>query len=298
MFARFVLGWRPFNKGLPWIYTTIGICFLTFPIVLTIEVVRHSPFFLPGYEAVIALVCTGIVALYSIWGANHLRVKTVQVDSQGQLAGKSIVQISDVHIGSRSKHFLESVMDKVNQLDPTWLVVTGDLIDSHRTGSNELKPLQSGERTKLMVVGNHERYEGLDHVSQLISETGVTLLRNESFSEDGVQFVGVDDNDNPEFLRSQLNRIEPDNNLFKILLYHRPHGIEAAAAWGFDLMLSGHTHRGQIFPFSAVVRRYFRLIHGTHHIDNMTLHISMGTGTWGPILRLGSQSEVTQIVFT
>ena len=70
-----------------------------------------------------------------------------------------------------------------------------------------------------------------------------------------------------------------------------------AAAWGFDLMLVGHTHRGQIFPFQLIVKRFFALTHGTHRFDQMTLHISTGTGTWGPILRLGSHNEITRIVF-
>ena len=62
-------------------------------------------------------------------------------------------------------------------------------------------------------------------------------------------------------------------------------------------MLVGHTHKGQIFPFQLVVKRFFQLTHGTHRFDEMTLHISSGTGTWGPIMRLGSSNEITHLVF-
>jgi predicted MPP superfamily phosphohydrolase len=78
-------------------------------------------------------------------------------------------------------------------------------------------------------------------------------------------------------------------------MYHRPDGLEAAAEAGLDLMLSGHTHNGQIYPFSLLVRSQFSRICGRYQQGDTTLYVSPGTGTWGPVMRLGSANEVTLI---
>ena len=83
-----------------------------------------------------------------------------------------------------------------------------------------------------------------------------------------------------------------------MLLYHRPNGARDAARWGVDVMMSGHTHNGQIYPFNFLVKRMFPLTAGSFDVDGMLLHVCPGTGTWGPLLRLGSRSEITQVTFT
>ena len=93
--------------------------------------------------------------------------------------------------------------------------------------------------------------------------------------------------------RTQLAHLDLDQEAFKILLYHRPDGLEAAAACGIDLMLTGHTHAGQIIPFNLVVKRFFAHIRGLATYGPTTLYVSPGTGTWGPVMRLGSRSEIT-----
>jgi len=92
-----------------------------------------------------------------------------------------------------------------------------------------------------------------------------------------------------------LRALEPAPDAFRILLYHRPDGAEDAALWGAHLMLCGHTHNGQIVPFNYVVRRVFPRIQGRYDVDGMQLYVSPGTGTWGPVLRLGSRSEISLI---
>jgi len=91
----------------------------------------------------------------------------------------------------------------------------------------------------------------------------------------------------------QLSQLELDPEAFKILLYHRPMGLEAAAEHGIDLMLTGHTHAGQIMPFNLVVKRVFAHVRGLATHGPTTLYVSPGTGTWGPVMRLGSRSEIT-----
>lgn len=295
--GRFIFRIRMPSSLMPLLYSAIGCCFLFFPVVLLLEVIRWVPGFPNGFESPIAVASVLVCAVYALLNAQRLQVKTVRISGNPELDNQSIVQLSDVHIGSRSTKYLQRIVNKVKRLDPTWVVITGDLLDSSQIGHAELEPLRQIADRTLLVTGNHERYEGIDRVTSMLESLGITVLRNEEVDALPFQFVGVDDHDSPRFLIEQLRRFEPLQDAYRVLLYHRPHGMEHASEWGFDLMLVGHTHRGQIFPFHFIVRRFFRLIHGTHRFGRMTLHISSGTGTWGPILRFGSRNEITRVVF-
>jgi predicted MPP superfamily phosphohydrolase len=121
------------------------------------------------------------------------------------------------------------------------------------------------------------------------------VLRNRAVIDNGVQFIGIDDMDDAMQVSRQLARINVESEPYVILLYHRPRGLEAAAEAGVDLMLSGHTHNGQIVPFNLIVKRVFEQMRGLYYYAQATLYVSSGTGTWGPIMRLGTRSEITLI---
>ena len=94
-------------------------------------------------------------------------------------------------------------------------------------------------------------------------------------------------------VEKELTSLEVDQNGFSILMYHRPIGFESAQKAGVDLMISGHTHKGQIFPFNLVVKSVFRYLAGLYRGAKGDLYVSQGTGTWGPIMRIGSVAEIT-----
>ena len=296
--TRFVLRLRMPERLMPWLYSIVGCCFLMFPVVITLEIVRWVPGFPQGFESPTAIAGALLLTVYALLNAQRVQIRTVRIGDEPHAAGCSIVQLSDIHIGSRSTNYLDRIVDKVVRLDPSWVVITGDLLDSSNVGVAELAPLRRIANRTLMVTGNHERYEGIERVTTMLESLGITVLRNEEKEAKPFQFVGIDDHDSPTILESQLRLFNPAENAYRVLLYHRPHGMAHAAAWGFDLMLVGHTHRGQIFPFRFVVKRFFEKTHGTHRFGDMTLHISTGTGTWGPVLRLGSRNEITHFVFT
>ena len=112
---------------------------------------------------------------------------------------------------------------------------------------------------------------------------------------DGVQFIGIDDAESKSQVATEITKLQPSLDKYRILLYHRPDRGEAAAAWGVDLMLTGHTHRGQLVPFNLLVKRVFPRLYRDYKIGDMTLYVSPGTGTWGPVMRLGSKCEITLI---
>jgi len=205
------------------------------------------------------------------------------------------VQISDVHVGSRSPAFLQKVVSQVNQHKPDIVVITGDLLDASTVGSNDLAALNQLACPAYMCIGNHERYVDLDKALDSIASHGVTILRDESLTIDGIQLIGIDDRDKPDALPAILDKIQIDPALFSILLYHRPDGWQAALDKNIRLTLAGHTHAGQMFPFGFLVKRQYPNMAGLFTSEEKSLYVSVGTGTWGPIFRLGTQCEMTVI---
>jgi len=238
----------------------------------------------------ISLLC-GIVGL--VVAMNPI-IKKIKFSSPKLNSPVRFVQITDMHIGSRSKSFLESVIYKINQLEPDFVCITGDLIDASGIQVSELKSLKSIIGPIYFCTGNHEKYEDLDEILERLSSLGINVLRNDTcYFRGDLQVIGVDDMDDALQVKNQLQHIDVDRSAFALLLYHRPRGLADAAEAGVDLMLSGHTHAGQIMPFNLVVGRVFDMVKGMYEQGDTRLYVSQGTGTWGPVMRFGTQSEIT-----
>ena len=233
------------------------------------------------------------LTVYSLINAMRLKVKTIEISAP---VNKRIANWSDVHLGSVSRRHLEQLVEKTNALNPDLVLITGDLVDPQgNLTSDSLTPLNALTAPAYFVTGNHERYVGLDKVMSLLEKTPVIMLRNEVVLFDSLQLIGIDDSDNPDQVRRNLSGLELNPDMYTILLYHQPEGFKDAEAAGVDLMLSGHTHNGQIWPFNRVVRLRFKYVKGLHKIGNMKLYVSTGSGTWGPPMRLGSRNLITLI---
>ena len=165
------------NQLMPWLYSTIGCCFLFFPTVVVLEIARWVPGFPTGSESLIAIVCVVVLAIYAMLNAQRLHVKTVRLDALKGSADQTIVQLSDVHIGSRSPAYLTRIVKRVRKLNPDWVVITGDLLDAPTVAQEQLEPLREIAHQTLFVTGNHERYEGIDRVTSILTDLGVTVLR-------------------------------------------------------------------------------------------------------------------------
>ena len=186
-----------------------------------------------------------------------------------------------------------------NELKPDVVLVTGDLFDGSIPVEEEmLAPLDKLEAPSYFSTGNHEEYEGLDYVRTTIRHLEMKLLDSELVEFKGVQIVGVNDRQSiPKDLSldSILSGLAIDQSKPAILMYHTPVEWEAARKNGIDLMLSGHTHAGQVFPFNFLVRIFFKYVRDLYQEDGKYLHVTPGTGTWGPPMRLGSRNQVTLI---
>jgi hypothetical protein len=235
----------------------------------------------------------GGLILYALLNARVVQIKELTVPAP---VDKTIVHLSDIHVGSVSPRHLKGLVDMANRQNPDLFVITGDLMDSWSGLSDRsFASLREIQVPIYFVTGNHERYTGMKRVEDLVSRTPMIPLRNRMVEWEGIQLIGIDDSENAERIEAKINEFNIDPLKYSILLYHRPDVFEAAAEKGIDLMLSGHTHNGQIVPFNFVVKSRFPRIQGLHKIGESTLFISMGSGTWGPPMRLGSRSQIVVI---
>jgi predicted MPP superfamily phosphohydrolase len=262
-----------------------------------------------------ALVIAGIVVPGLIWGFVSARrtpgVERVNVPIKGLhkgFDGLRIVQITDVHIGDTlDRRFLRRVVDQVNALKPDIIAVTGDLIDGSVTRlRDEVAALAElkGKHGAFYVTGNHEYYHGAAAWLAEAKRLGLEPLHNEHrvLKDGAAQLVvaGVPDLEGARFAETHAPRADvafqgAPEGVPRILLAHQPRFARHAKDHQVQLMLSGHTHGGQIFPFMFFVRLQQPVIAGFRELWGVPVYTSRGTGYWGPPFRVGPSSEITEL---
>ncbi len=276
----------------------LGMVFLLLSILLVYEVFR---FFIPLQPKTAALLMTGIAVLLSLYGiinALFITVNTVDIPMQGLENPLKIVQLSDIHVGTiHNSGFLTRIVDKTNALGPDLVLITGDLFDGIGPVNRQtIEPLTKLMAKTYFVIGNHERYDDMEKIQSILPDAGVEMLRNRIADFRGVQIVGVDAPlRDGEKSNSVVGTLPIDRARPSILMYHVPVGIDEAVKAGINLQLSGHTHNGQLFPFTLFAKLLYPQVKGLYTINGMHLYVSPGTGTWGPPMRIGSSNEVTLI---
>ena len=167
-----------------------------------------------------------------------------------------------------------------------------DYPDSQRTQLPDIALLKNLKAPVLFVTGNHEGYVGSVKVTKSLTASNVKVLHNKRVDYDGIQIIGIDNNVKKKDLEQILQQININKAKFSILMYHRPVELKTLSQTGLDLVLSGHTHAGQIFPFNYIVRLFHKPLSGLHKYNNTYQYVTSGAGTWGPRMRLGSRSEI------
>ncbi len=259
----------------------------------------------------IAILVSFAVVIYGYFEALHIRTEHVTVKTckiPEKIGRFRVVQISDVHLGlivgeSRLKRILRQVRDA----RPDILVSTGDLVDGQMDDLEMLTDMFqkiSATYGKFAVTGNHEFYAGIDRALAFTEKAGFTVLRGEGLTVSNfLNVAGVDDparkRYGPDREASEKALLEKmPREKFTLFLKHQP-VISSESLGMFDLQLSGHTHKGQIFPFNLVTKIFYRMHTGLSKVDgNALLYVSRGSGTWGPPVRFLSPPEVTVIDIT
>jgi predicted MPP superfamily phosphohydrolase len=210
----------------------------------------------------------------------------------------TIVAASDLHlgfgIGSRE---LARWIEIINLERPDAVLFAGDAIDS------STRPLWSGDYAAVLrrldapsgvfaVPGNHEYISGVEESLRFLEQAGVRVLRDSvAMIADGVAVVGRDDASNRGRATVASLTAGLPEGVATILLDHQPLDLDEAADAGIDLQISGHTHRGQLWPATWITDRLFERSHGALQKGSTNYYITQGLGIWGGKFRLGSRSE-------
>lgn len=262
----------------------------------------------PFYLFVVPLLVSISLNVYGYFQAKNILNEQITIQTPkipSEIGRLRIVQISDVHIGMiiREKR-LEKILAAVKLTEPDILLSTGDLLDGQTDNlmpaANMLRDIRP-KFGKFAVTGNHEFFAGIEKSLAFHRQAGFLLLRGETLTLAGlVNIAGVDDSTGniigdykyvPE--KELLAKFPKDT--FTLLLKHRP-VIEPESLGLFDLQLSGHTHRGQIYPFILLTRLVFPYHSGYHDLPKGSrLYVNGGAGTWGPPIRFRAPPEITVI---
>jgi hypothetical protein len=247
--------------------------------------------------APLMVAATGALVAVSLCIPRFVIMREVEIPTPKLEHPLRIVHISDVHIGAaHGPESLGKIVRMTNSAKPDLVLITGDLADSPLDpAENPFAALDSLDAPAYFTIGNHEYYAGVEGVIALLAKTKVRVLRNEAVDVDRVQIVGADYGGVRE-LKAALDGLTIDRSKHSILMFHQPDGMEEARAAGVDLMLCGHTHGGQFFPFTLINRLVWgKEYRGLHERGGMFVYTTSGAGTWGPPMRLGTRSEMVLI---
>ena len=245
-------------------------------------------------------------AAVAVTGPRVHRVDVPLADLPPGLEGLTVAQLSDLHVGPTiGRRYVARVVARTNALAADLVALTGDIFDGplaemapHAEALGQLAP----RGRVYFVPGNHEYYWNAAGWIQWFERRGATTLlnRGEVVEVRGAKVLVAGVTDPAARLRDQGVGPDPakaaqgsDGAAVKLLLAHQPGVAQAAAAAGFDLQLSGHTHAGQFFPWTLVVRFVHRHYAGLSRAGRLWVYVSPGTGTWGPPVRLGTRPEIT-----
>jgi len=271
----------------------IGLLFLLFWALLAVDIVTLGGWLFREQAPTIRGWAVAFSCLLSILALIQAIRPPVVTDYEVQLAGLPrerdgtiLLQLSDLHLGNLlGRRWLGSLVSRVNQMKPDIVVIAGDLVDGNVGRVEPLREVLKEIHAPLgvwAVTGNHEFYAGLERSVRLLEGAGFQVLRDRHQQvAPGLILAGVDDltartqfgAENHAIDRAMANR----PNGATILLSHSPSQVEKAAAAGTGLMLSGHTHNGQVWPFNYLVRIRYPLLVGRYEVNGMTAIVCRGT---------------------
>jgi len=306
-------------------YFWMGILFLAFSIYLLIDIyqmvvsissrvfspdlLRHIPDARATFFTVLFIIAA--INVYGWFEARDIRVEKINLKTSKLPPGITslkVVQIADIHFSATNGLELATKITGIlKDLKPDLLVSSGDLIDRDLRNKEEVERLFAGINVpygKFATTGNHEFISGIEESTEFTEKAGFRMLRNEVVDVNGfINIAAIDDPAGKTFGASQqipearvLDKLSPDH--LNIFLKHQPK-IEKNSIGKFDIQLSGHAHKGQIFPFTLIVSVFYKYMDGFFELGKgSSLYVSRGTGTWGPPIRFLTFPEITVIEFS
>jgi predicted MPP superfamily phosphohydrolase len=253
------------------------------------------------------MISAALVILYGLIHATQIRIKRYSVSLPNlpdAWKGKSIALVADFHAGQvYESGSVTKRVTLINSLNPDLVIIAGDFFDGVYADNDKLAAPLKGLKAPLGVyfaTGNHEEFEDHTPFIDALRNAGVKVLMNEKIEAHGLQIIGMNDEDTTvrESYRDTLQKIAIDRTKPSILIKHAPFNMDIAEEAGYSLQVSGHTHKAQIWPFSLIEKFIYKgYEYGLKPFKSMQVLTTSGIGTWGPPMRVGTDSEVVLIKF-
>lgn len=264
----------------------------------------------PNQSNIFASVILSLVILiygYGILNARNIKKTAYNIQLPNlppSWKGKKAVLVTDIHLGPiNHKQFAEKVVRQINMINPDYVFISGDYFDGLACDEESLakifSKLHALKRT-YFVTGNHDGFKDSTKEITAMKAAGMRVLEDEIIDLDGLQLAGVGyrETSAKEKFITVLSEMSLDPKKPSILLKHIPIFLGEAEIKGFGLVLSGHTHNGQLFPASFVASSIHKGYgYGLKNYGAMKVLVSSGVGTWGPPMRVGTRSEIVILSF-
>ncbi len=280
------------------VWTLAGSTVIIWSVVAFVELISMALPLQIIQKGILALSLSIILVLFAIISAEKIFVTEINVPVKTKKK-LTLLQITDMHLGTiHRKMFVERIVKLIKEIKPDYTFIVGDLFDGSGEVNDEmLKPFNKLKQKPYFVTGNHDNYVGVEKVISKVKKY-LVVVRNEIVRTKDLQILGLD-NPNKETVKrikafDELGQ-KLDGKTPSVVLLHTPTAIKSFVESKANLMLSGHTHKGQIFPLYFLVRLKHKYVYGLHKLKDKYLNVSSGCGTAGPTMRLFTKSEVVKI---
>lgn len=248
-----------------------------------------------------------LISCFVAWGslrAFQPEVRTEQITTSKLSANSSyrIVLLTDVHLGRLlGRSYAEKLVTQINGLRPDLVLIAGDLLDekiSYVLQDDSLSPLANLQAPMgvYLAYGNHDYLDQPKIWQKMVEQTNITVLRDKDIIVDEkLKLTGLNDYSHNRTMTTLVQLSVDNDKYYSILLDHQPRKMEAAAAAGYDLYLSGHTHTGQLFPNRLITKKMYALDYGRFDTGSFTAITSNGYGFWGTPVRTEVAPELVVI---
>ncbi len=325
--AKFLVNYLPriLYDGMLWIgsfwFAFILYFFLAIVFIDLLRLANHwFNFFPQSFEQnyiktkeITALIVVVIITLTVAAGfinSRNLKVRTLNLiipKGSSSLTELNAAVVSDIHLSPMDNaSFLKNIINKINKLNPDVVLLPGDIVDDkpkvlrERGIGNNFREIKS-KYGVYASTGNHEFITGVKESVKFMEDYGIVVLRDSAIKiDEGFYIAARDDRSINQFSNEKRASLETilenvDKNFPVILMDHTPFGLEDAEKNNVDLQLSGHTHHGQMWPNNIITNMIYKVSWGYLKLGNTQYYVSCGAGTWGPPVRLGSDSEIINL---
>ncbi len=307
-----LVGYSTYSKLNSIIYTTTVIWFGWFLYIFCASIILGIVYFFIKHtpQSILTLICISTVVVisctigYAVWNASHPVVTTMKVTIPNLSPlwhNKKIILFSDTHLGLvRGEKFTEKVVALVNEQHPDLVLMAGDMIDGpaipYETFSAPFKKINSTYGV-FYTPGNHEWYNVEPEKFIGVMKHLTKALIDEKFIVNGTQIVGINYGmENSDATQARLARTGFDPSIPSIAIIHDPKNNDALIEKGVSLVVSGHTHCGQFWPFTSIVKKIYKdKTHGVRQLGDQATITTCGIGTAFSPFRIGNTPEIVVI---